>query len=178
MLVPAAKLLRLTALVVLPCATLAGVLSATAPLAVGALAAFALAVAFDALRGLGALDGLGVTLPGTVRLSKGRPGKLAVQLRNGTGRGSGLRLGLALPAPLTTPDETLDVRLPAEAKLASLDWPLTASERGTHLIASAHLEARSPFGLWDVRRAFPTACDVRVYPDLLEIGRASCRERV
>lgn len=172
MLVPSAKLLRLTALVVLPFATLAGVVPASAPIAVGLVVAFALLVIFDALRGVGVLDGIDASLPSVIRLTKGRLAEVSVQLRNESQRGRTIRLGLALPSTLTTPHETLEVRLPEQTVLASLNWPLTALERGTHPLRALHLEAPSPIGFWEVRCVVATACEVRVYPDLLNERRA------
>lgn len=171
MLVPSTRLLRLTALVVLPLATLAGVVPASGPLAAGLITAGVLLAVFDALRGAGGLDAFGVSLPGVVRLSNGRPGRIAVQFRNDTGRAAAVRFGLALPPQIVTPEETRDLQLPA-APLATLDWPLTPQVRGTHRVTGAHLETASPFGLWDVRRRLATRCEVRVYPDLLVERRA------
>ncbi len=167
MVVPSAKLLRLTALVVLPLATVAGVLPAGAPLAVGLIAAFGLLVTFDAIRSAGLLDHFCVSLPETIRLSNGRAGVIAVQLGNETERGTRLRMGLGLPAELTTPSETADLQLPDGAGLATIDWPVTPQARGRHRIGAAYLEVLSPFGLWEVRRRFATRCEARVYPDLL-----------
>ena len=170
--VPPGKLLRLTALVVLPLATVAGVVPASAPLAIGLIVAFLLLATFDALRSADLLDAFSVTLPETIRLANGRSGSIAVQLGNETARSARVRFGLALPVGLTTPNETADLQLPDGASLATIDWPVIPQTRGRHRIAAAHLETSSPFGLWEVRRRFETRCDARVYPALLSERRA------
>lgn len=166
MIVPSQKLLRLTAIVVVPLAALAGIFPDVAGLTVGAIALFVLLAAIDGVRAATALNGLALTLPPVLRLTQGRPGSLAVQLHNRTNRDLPLRVGLALAAELTSPEETRRLQLPIASVAATLQWPLTARVRGRFNIPTAHLETPSPFGLWDVRRGIPTACEVRSYPDL------------
>lgn len=172
MFVPSVKLLRLTALLVVPCALLAGLVPALTGLSLGAIVLFALLAGVDAVRGLGSLEGLAVTLPPVLRLTHRRPGVLKVQLHNRTGRDRRLHLGLSLPPPLESSEETRRLLLPIATVTATLDWPVTGVTRGRHEITSAHVEAPSPFGLWDMRRAVPTGCEVRVYPDLRHESRA------
>jgi len=166
MFAPSAKLLRLTALVVVPLATLAGLFPDVAGLCAGAIVLLAILTLFDALRGHGALAGLAVTLPPVARLTRGRPGELAVQLHNRTNRDRELRLGLALPPELESPEEVRAVHLPIASVAATLTWPVTAQQRGRFGIANVHVGTPSPFGLWEIRRAIPAACEVRSYPDL------------
>lgn len=166
MFAPTTKLLRLTAIVVVPLAALAGIFPDVAGLCVGAIVLFVLLALFDALRGHGALAGLAVTLPPVARLTRGRPGELAVQLHNRTNRDRQLRLGLALPPELESPEEVRAVHLPIASVAATLLWPLTARQRGRFSLATVHVGTPSPFGLWEIRRAIPAACEVRSYPDL------------
>lgn len=132
----------------------------------GAIALFSILALFDALRGHGAPAGLAVTLPPVARLTRGRPGELAVQLHNRTNRDRELRLGLALPPELESPEEVRAVHLPIASVAATLTWPLTARQRGRFGIANVHVGTPSPFGLWEIRRTIPAACEVRSYPDL------------
>lgn len=166
MIAPAQKLLRLTAIVVVPLATVAGVFPEVAGLTVGAIVLFFLLAAIDALRATDSLNGLALTLPPVIRLVRGRPAAVAVQLHNRTNRDRPLRVGLALPPELISPEETRRLQLPIASVAVMLQWPVTATVRGRFNIATAHLETPSPFGLWDVRRAIPAACEVRSYPDL------------
>lgn len=166
MLVPSSKLLRLTASVVVPLATLTGLFPELAGLTVGALFLFSLVAGIDALRGSGSLAGLALTLPPVVRLTRGRPGMVAVDLHNRTHRDRRLRVALALPAEITSPEEDRTVQLPIASVTATLRWPITANARGRFAIHTAHVETPSPFGLWDLRKTVPTACEVRSYPDL------------
>jgi uncharacterized protein (DUF58 family) len=166
MLAPAPKLLRLTAIVVVPLATLAGLFPDVAGLCVGAVVLFFLLAGIDALRASGALAGLAVTLPLVVRLTRGQPGQVAVQLHNRTNCDRPVRLGLTLGPELVSPEETRRLDLPIASVAVTLQWPVTATARGRFAITTAHVGTPSPFGLWEVRRAIPTACEVRSYPDL------------
>ena len=166
MLAPAPKLLRLTAIVVVPLATLAGLFPDVAGLCVGAVVLFFLLAGIDALRASGALAGLAVTLPPVVRLTRGQPGHVAVQLHNRTNCDRPVRLGLTLGPELVSPEETRRLDLPIASVAVTLQWPVTATARGRFAITTAHVGTPSPFGLWEVRRAIPTACEVRSYPDL------------
>lgn len=172
MIVPSAKLIRIAGLIVVPLATTAGVFPDLAGLCIGSIVLFFLLAGIDAARGSTSLEGLALTLPAVVRLTKQRPGTIPVQLLNRTNRERPIRLGLALPAELETPDETRRVTLPIASVSATLQWAVTPSARGRHAISTAHLETPSPFGLWDVRQTIPTACEVRVYPDLRTESRS------
>ena len=126
----------------------------------------------DAWLGLGrAARGLGFEFPAVVRLTKGRTGTIQLVVRNEVPGAPSrlLRLGLDLPAAVTTPDEELALRLQAGVERTLLPWACLAVRRGRFACERVYFLERSPLGLWAVRRsadAGPAGCELRVYPDL------------
>ena len=86
MIVPTPRLIALTALVLLPLATLAGVTPDVSGLANILIAGFFLLVLFDAVRRLGAVDELSLAAPHILRLSKGRSGHMDITITNESNR--------------------------------------------------------------------------------------------
>ncbi|MBI3882216.1 MAG: DUF58 domain-containing protein [Verrucomicrobia bacterium] len=167
MIAPSSRLLTWTALLVVPFATIAGLLSDSVTLAVGMVLLFLLLALLDAVLGLGALNGIRVELPKVIRLSKDRAGELALLIHNEPQTERRVRLGLALPRELASPQEDLLVQLPPRAALARVTWPATPSRRGNYRLDTCYLEAASPLGLWTMRGATPIETEIRVYPNLL-----------
>jgi uncharacterized protein (DUF58 family) len=130
------------------------------------LAAFALIVAFDALRAIPRLHELSFTSTGILRLSKGRHGWLGLRIDNRRPVERLVRLGLAMPAGLDTSQEELVVRIPAGPSVSAIQWPVRAVKRGNHQLKDIHAEAVAPWGLWNRRTALRLDAEVRVYPDL------------
>lgn len=59
-----------------------------------------------------------------------------------------------VPAALTVPAATI----------ASLQYVITPTQRGNHLLGDHHVRIRSPLGLWLLQRRLPAQHSVRVYP--------------
>lgn len=167
MMVPSSRLLLWVGLVVLPFAVLWAAVPESTPLALAALVMLAILVSMDAALAYGSLRNVGVELPEVVRLSKDRPGAIELRIRNDSKKARRLRLGLALPRDLPSPDEDLAALLPDDVELSRLLWPCTPLQRGNYCLDKVHLEGASPLGFWAVRSAVPVRSEVRVYPNLL-----------
>ncbi len=170
MLVPQPRLLTVTGLVVVPLATVAGLLPP--PIAWGAVAGIglvALLAALDAVLGaVGRGREITFELPEVARLSKGRPGTVPVVVRNGRpgAPARGLRVGLGWPEAIHTPRAELTLPLAAGVERTRFEWPCAAARRGRFGLERIYYEEASPLGLWAVRRVARVRCELHVYPDL------------
>ncbi|MBL9172921.1 MAG: DUF58 domain-containing protein [Verrucomicrobiales bacterium] len=171
MLVPSRQLILLTALVVLPAATVAGVVPEAAGLALAVIALFALVATGDALRSIGILHDLEFSIPDVVRLTQDREGVLPIQIRSTTPRALPLRAAIALPDSFSAQDWIRSAVVPASGEPVILDWSVRSPERGRHPLALVRVETPSPHGLWAVRRTVRPSTKVLVYPDLLRDRR-------
>src|SRR6185503_2889284 len=113
----------------------------------------------DAALAQGSLDGISVELPAVVRLSKDRQGSIEVRIKNEKQQAKQLRLGLPLPREIDSTDEDVWIVLPAGCERSRLAWPCTPLKRGNYPLASCHLEAASPWGLWAVRSRRPASTE-------------------
>ena len=167
MIVPRTRLLLWTALIVLPFTALAASWPpAVAPALFFIGALFALAL-FDAFSARTRSSGARIELSPLVRLQKDRPGNLELTFHNTAGTARELKVGLALPSSIETPEDVRAILLPAGAELSRSNWPCLARERGRFVIDRAFLENSSPLGFWGWRAAQPVHGELRVYPDLL-----------
>src|SRR6058998_751801 len=167
MIVPQSRLLVWVSVVVLPFAAIAAVVPEAAVLAglfIGAVVVLAL---LDAALAQGSLEGISIELPAVVRLSKDREGAIEVRIKNEKQQAKRLRLGLPLPREIDAPDEDVWTVMPAGSERWRFAWPCTPLKRGNYPLASCHLEAASPWGLWAVRARRSVRTEVRVYPNLL-----------
>jgi uncharacterized protein (DUF58 family) len=154
-------------MVFLPFAILTAAVPSTATLSGGVIAAlFALAL-LDALLAFGRLDGISVELPEVVRLYKDREAEIELQIHNDKMKVRKLRLGLALPKEIHSPDHDLTAELPTQSPSSRLSWPCKPFRRGRYFLDKCYLEGRSPLGFWAVRVAAPARSEIRVYPNLL-----------
>jgi uncharacterized protein (DUF58 family) len=169
--VPSERLLWLAALVVLPIATIAGLVAGSALVCALAIAAIALAAALDAARGYERLATIAVTAPPFLRLTKDVPASLPLRLENASAKPLALRLGIAMPEGAAS--EELTRSLIAASGASVTDWPVTGTARGDHALAQIHVEAQSPMGLWLVRAGRATDCVLRVYPNLRDRATAA-----
>ena len=126
------------------------------------LAALAAVIAGDAWLRDRALAGIRVELPELVRMFKDRAVEIRVRVHNDAA--SRIRVGVLVPDGIQAEAEEIDVELPA--KISEFVWKWTAHRRGLYRIEAVYLEARSPWGMWQVRRKEPVAMEVRVYPNL------------
>jgi hypothetical protein len=107
--VPSERLLWLAALVILPIAAIAGLVSGSALVCALAIAAIALVAALDAARGYERLATIAVSAPPFLRLTKDVPAFLPLRLENASAKPLALRLGIAMPElEGVCPAETLD----------------------------------------------------------------------
>jgi uncharacterized protein (DUF58 family) len=171
MIVPHSRLLFWVALVVIPSATLLGLLPGTAMVWTVLLGVFAALVICDALLARRALAGISVQLPEVVRLSKDRPGAIGLRFRNDQRQERQLRVGLDLPVELRSVQNEILTQLPGGVEFSRVEWECTPTRRGRHFLKTCYLEASSPIGLWLWRSAAPVSGEIRVYPNLLQDRR-------
>ena len=164
MIAPSTRLLLVAALVAAPLATLAGLLPALAPACVAAIAVLAGAAAWDAGRGLRAIDALSVRLPALLRATRGLEARLPVELINRGETAAPVQVALRLPPDLVS--ERLAESVSAVPGASRIAWPMTPRERGDFRIALADVERASPWHLWSIRSVVGAECEVRAYPNL------------
>lgn len=113
------------------------------------------------------LEGLAVSLPETIRCTKGREFEIAVRLENRGAALPWLRYGLALPVDFRVEGPVVR-RIDAieRDKARTAAYAAKSLRRGRFLLGAVHVETRSVLGLWLVRRRFHPLAEVRVYPDL------------
>ena len=166
MIAPSSRLLRWSAVAVVPCAV-AGVAAPGAGLLAAVVAAGCAGLALlDAALSLGRLEGVAAEVDEVARLSKGHAGLLGLRLRGAARALPRLRVGLAVPRPVGPDQEQAEIALPADGRWHRVDWPCTPRERGRYALEACHVEAPSALGLWSVRRCLAVRGEVRVYPDL------------
>ena len=164
---PRQRLLWLFGLIVVPLAVVAGLNSAARPIALGLLALLALLSVADAVIAARSNAGIHVQIPPLVRLSKEREGRLPLTFRRDESAPAAVvRVGLAFPPEIKAAPDAADVSLPAGSPVVRWEWPVTPRRRGRYLIDRIYLETVSRLGLWARREDFPTATELRVYPDL------------
>ena len=166
MIIPRTRLLLWFALLVVPFATLAGLVPGTTPLALAAMALFVLLLAVDAWRAVRLREGVGIELTPLVRATQERMFTIAVRVRNPSQRARTLRIALAFPSELLPSVDEITTQLPAESEWSSFNWSCSGSVRGKFHITTARVEAASPLGFWSHWQTLPVAGEVRVYPNL------------
>ena len=167
MIVPQTRLLFWFAVTVLPFSALGAVYPEALLFSMVMIAGFLALALWDAARVCGKLDGISLEVPELLRVSKDRAAVIAVTVRNERRKSLRLRLGLALPRELQSPNEDVLVLLPDGAEAARLDWPCQPTRRGNYRVKKAFLETTSRLDFWAFRSAVPVRCEVRVYPNLL-----------
>ncbi len=166
MIIPRNRLLLWFAVVVLPFSLLGAVEPAAAGISLAAIAGLLVLALADAAASRTSLAGISLQLPDVARMSKDREAKLEVRIRNERRRPKNLRLALALPREIESPQEDAWVALPPDCEWSLLTWPCLPRRRGNYQLEGAHLEADSPLGFWAARRHVPAQSEIRVYPDL------------
>src|ERR1043166_488835 len=166
MIVPRTRLLIWFAIVVVPFATMAGVVPGAEAISLAAISLFALLVVIDAFLTVGTLHGLAIELPPLIRASQERPFSISVRLHNPFLHARTLRLALAFPPELLPSVDEFTVALPAESEWSVFEWSCSATKRGKFQITSARIEATSPLGFWSRWKTISVASEVRVYPNL------------
>jgi uncharacterized protein (DUF58 family) len=168
MIFPRSRLIWWVTLLLVPFATVAGVLPAAASLAMLLIFGFIAAVLADALLAFRAVQGFSVEGLKTVRLSKDRPGELEFHFKNTAPTKRLLRFGLPLPREIESPQEDLLVEIPGAGKTSQVNWACTPRRRGNYRLERCHIEGASPLGFWSARGTLPLETELRVYPDLMK----------
>lgn len=136
------------------------------------LALDALVLAIAALDGfrawrLGRLLRAEVVAPTT--WSRGRAEQVTVTIDHVGGRARTIHLALDLPRSFAVGEEALQLDLPPRAR-ATTQVKVTARERGRFTIGGVHVALSSPMGLWRRQVLLGEEHDVRVQPDLKQLG--------
>jgi uncharacterized protein (DUF58 family) len=166
MIVPKSRLLFWVGLIFLPFSVLLTAAPSAAMLSAGLMAAFVILAAIDGFLAFGSLDGISVELPEVLRLSKGREGDLTLRIHNDRIKKGRLRLGLAFPPGVYSPNRDMTAELPEKWPYSSVRWPLKALDSGRHVLDKYYMEVSSPLGFWAMRKTAPTDSEIRVYPAL------------
>jgi uncharacterized protein (DUF58 family) len=165
--VPHSKLLFWTTAVVLPFAFLAAVSPNAGLLSLLFIAGLLLITVADALMAHKDLNGISVEPAPVTRMSRDRPAKLELRIRNLPRTQKQLRLALPWPPEIKPETEEMDTLLPAGTEWSRLTWPCTPLKRGNYRFTTAYIEGRSPMGFWVARKTVPVQSEIRVYPNLL-----------
>ena len=171
MIVPRSRLLFWTALVVLPCAFLAGVSPGISAAALALIAVLVLFAIIDAVIARISIAGISVVLPSVARMSKDRQGNLQLRIRQPQQRRRLLRVGVPWPREITAESDEMDALLPAQSEWSQLSWPCTPLKRGSYNLREVYVEGESPLGLWAARKPVPVQSEIRVYPNLMDDRR-------
>lgn len=160
--IPSSRMIWTVALLGFP-AAVAAALWPEGRIAAGLLLGLlAVVIAGDAWMRDRALAGIRVELPELVRMFKDRAAEIRVRVHNVSA--TRIRVGVLVPDGMQAETEEIDVDLPGAT--SEFSWKWTAQRRGLYRIEAVYLEARSPWGMWQVRRKEPVAMEVRVYPNL------------
>jgi uncharacterized protein (DUF58 family) len=150
----------------IPVFVLAAVMPAVTGTGIGLTVGFLAIVIVDAAVSRKLLTGILVTLPPVVRLSVGRESEMTLSIENDAAEVKQLRLGLAFPREIFSPNQDLITKLPAETPHSMVAWPFRALKQGLYFLENCYLETTSRMGFWSLRRTQAARAEVRVYPDL------------
>ncbi len=166
MMFPANRLLLVFAAVMLP-ATLAWAVVPVAP-AVPLLAAVAVLALFgvDAWMARGVLAGVRVEMAERHNLTHHRAGECGFHIACDRAVKKRLRLGLELPAELSSSWDDCTVELSGDQSRTRVAWPVRPERRGRFALQRCQLQARSALGFWVRQESRPLASTVHVYPNL------------
>jgi uncharacterized protein (DUF58 family) len=167
-LVPTYRLIYFVGLIFLPFTLLMVVVpSAAVPNIVLAVAGI-IVFAMDAVRSRGRLQGVGVMLPEVVRISKGSERNFNLQIENQKPKIRHIRLGLAFPEEIYTPQAELNLKLPDDNPFSAIVWSLKGLKQGRYHLDTCYLETASLWGFWSIRTAVRINMEIRVYPNLFD----------
>lgn len=168
MIVPRTQLIVLTALLVVPCAAVAGLLPQYwAPMAL-VIAVFAGTAVADGLWVLPELRQCAVSVREVVRLTCAREGVIPLHFHCPGEGARRIQTALALPRCFSSPERVVDLRLPEGKTEFRYDWPCRPRVRGRFLVTQCNVQVRSRLGFWDRRLSKTLAGEVRVYPNLVQ----------
>lgn len=167
MIVPQNRLLFWTGALIIPFAALGSFFPSSSGASIFIIGSLLLLVALDGALSYRSIGGINVKLPEVVRLSKERVGSIEILFTNNSSRARQLRVGLALPPGISSPDEDLLAALPPGTLNSSLRLKCRATKRGRYYINRCYIEANSKFGFWAIRSSVSADSEIRVYPDLM-----------
>lgn len=166
--VPHIPLLWAVLLVVVPAATWLvydqGTGRYVAALLIGLVVLAALADLFVSRHVLSPVD---CDAPELVRATKGREVGVPIGISNRGPELPWIRYGLSASPFFRFEGDVIGRLSPLrEGKRVAIEIELTPLKRGQHEISSFHMETRSAFGLWLIRKRHDLNLELRVYPDL------------
>jgi uncharacterized protein (DUF58 family) len=164
MIVPRTRLLVLVAVILLPCAVVGALVPDVALACIAIAVLFAAITTTDALLARGALNGIAIETPPVLRLVAERPAEIPLKLTNASPAPKPLRIGLPLPAEISS--HAPDVTLIAPPGVSRAVWACTPSRRGRYVLDAVYLETSSLLGLWSRRVKSAVRSELRVYPNL------------
>jgi len=167
-LVPTYRLIYVVGLIFLPLTLLMVMVSSIAGPTIFMAVAVIVAIAMDAYRSQGRLEGIRIMLPEVVRISKGRQGNFNLQIENETLKVRRLRLGLRFPEEIYTPAVELSIELPEDSHFSSIDWLLKGLKQGCYHLDTYYLETASLWEFWLIRTSVRIHMEIRVYPNLFD----------
>ena len=165
-LVPTTKLIIWVGLIFIPVFVLAAVMPAITGAGIGLTVGFLAIAIGDAVVSRKLLTGIHVVLPAVVRISVGRESAMTLSIERNADKIKELRLGLAFPREIYSPNQDFVTKLPAETPHSLVAWPFKALKQGLYLLENCYLETSSRMGFWSLRRTQAGRAEVRVYPDL------------
>jgi len=165
-LVPRTKLLIWLGIIFLPFSVLTAVMPATTVAGIGLAVVFLFVAVIDAVLSRNRLTGIHITMPEVVRLSVGHDSELTLVIENDDLKVKQLRLGLAFPREIFSPNQDLITYLAQETPSSLIAWPFKALKQGRYLLKNCYLETASMLGFWSLRRTQAARAEIRVYPDL------------
>ncbi len=164
--VPRTKLLIWVGIIFFPVSVLAAIMAAATGPAIGLAIGFLVVAVTDAVVSRKLLNGIRVNLPAVVRLSAGHESTMTLSIENDTAKVKLLRLGLAFPGGIYSPNQDLITKLPEETPHSLVTWPFKALKQGLYLLENCYLETTSRMGFWSLRRTVAARAEIRVYPDI------------
>jgi uncharacterized protein (DUF58 family) len=167
MIVPRNRLIFWSGIVLLPCSLIGALFQTAAASAVTVIVLYFLLVIIDGISASNCLREIQVKLPELVRLCKDREGAIELSFTNNNSGTKLIRVGLPLPAEISSPSEDFITSLPRGAQNSLLTFTCTPKKRGRYSINTCHIEGSSSLGLWAMRSAAAVHSEIRVYPSLL-----------
>lgn len=168
MIVPTPRCVRLFAVTMLPASLASALLPDSRPLLAGACLLLCAIAGVDAWLAELRRQGIGVAFPQRLNLSCDRQSLLAFTVSAASDAPRSLVLGLQLPPGFTSPITEQPAQLAGEQGAFRLQWPLTGTRRGNHLLEQCRLRLFSPLGLWFAQASLAAGTELRVYPNLRE----------
>jgi len=175
MIVPNARLILLSALLVLPAVALVPLKPGLAAPAALVVLGCVIAATLDGWRGSKRPNALAVEAPPSVRLTQRRVASIPLVFQNHSSKTLVARIALMMPDGIASHQAMLPAEIPPGR--SSFEWPLTGLARGERRLEELHTESGSPLGLWSIRSVRAIDCQLRVYPDLRDRASAALFQR-